>query len=192
MVNLASTPQRTPQLHVCYLVRKPDESQKANDVNIRLPVVGTQSTQVVLVCRESCLRSSVTKAQNSKKQKQKQNRIKQRRATHPERHMWKRHQGPVQHAPRETTVRRNTNGTKQSDSDEDNREASKKKKVAKIWRLKRARPVGVHTRDAREQPSHAEQQASGPTEIETSWQFTDKCGTTRTSESPRPRREALG
>ena len=41
--------------------------------------------------------------------------------------MWKRQQGPVQHAPRETTVRRTTNGTKQSDSDEDNREASRKK-----------------------------------------------------------------
>ena len=64
MVNLASTPQRTPQLHVCYLVRKPDESQKANDVHIRLSVVGTQSTQVVLVCRHKGTELQKTKNKN--------------------------------------------------------------------------------------------------------------------------------
>ena len=176
---------------MCSLVRKPNESQKANDVHIRLSVVGTKSTQVVLVCRESCLRSSVTKAQNSKKQKQKEkrNKIKLRRATHPSDTCGNVTKDLSNTLPEKQ--RYDAPPTAQNKVTVMSTTERLQKKVAKIWRLKRTRPVGVHTRDAREQPSHAEQQASGPTEIETSWQFTEKCGTTRTSESPRPRREAL-
>ena len=55
---------------------------------------------------------------------------------------WKRQQGPLQHAPRETTARRTTNGTKQSDSYQDNRDAPQKKNCGQDLEAEASAPSG--------------------------------------------------
>ena len=55
--------------------------------------------------------------------------------------------------------------------------------------LRSERLVRVRTRDAREQPPNAQQQATGPTDFETHRLSTAMCGTTHISESPGPKCE---